>query len=182
MWNLLPSNVRAFAEAGLADKGLPISKGFDETFLSSGDLKYLQEKGLEKLKKGTLKTGLGYDDWGFAEDEVLKLAGNKPSAFMRSMVNPAFRMATLLGLSDLKVEDGNLIITDLYNFNPGPKRIKYKKLVDEGKTKEAAGFLKSQTPIEQATLKAFLNQKEDKESGKIRINLGSIKELLATKE
>lgn len=178
LYGLLPSNARAYLESRLADKGLPINKGYDENFLSSGDLDYLREKGREKLKKGTISSGLGYVDWGIPESEVLNMVKNKPEAMLESFTNTPFRMATLLGNSAMKIENGNLYVTDSYNINSTKTRERFKKLINNGEYLKADKLIAKFDTLEQETIRAYAEQKLDAKSDKVKINLGKIKDLL----
>ena len=174
-YGLLPANARAYIESRLADKGLPINKGYDENYLATEDLDYLKGIGREKLKKGTLSSGIGYVDWGIPESEVLNMVDSKTEALMESFKNIPFRMATLIGDGKMKIENGNLYITDTYDWNTSGTRERVKKLIANGDLVKAEELLAKFDPLEQETMRAYAEQGPNTKGGKVKINLGKIK-------
>ena len=148
---------------------------FDESEVSDYDLRKLRRIASGKIKNETYKEGIGYKDYGIDEKSVLK--DGVVVAGIKSMFDSNLRMATLLGRSDITVEDGGVYIRDTYDFNKGPKRTKYKTLVDAGKTKEASKFLSTMSTLEKESVEAYMKNPKQATKGGVRIFLGTLEEL-----
>lgn len=158
----VPANVLEYLKFKMGDES-----DITEKSLAPSDLKLLRKIAKGNLDKGMMS--LGYDDYGIPEDKVLK--GGKVMAGLKSFLDPNLRMATLLGKANIEVgKDGNVFITDTYDFNSGPNREKYARLKREGKHKEAEEFLNSiEDSLERESIKVYYEQPKPR---KTRINLG----------
>lgn len=123
--------------AGLVIRQLPwanaqafgqyISKGkidIKDVPLNDNDKTLLREKAAEALASG--KNKLDYSSWGVTGKGVL--VGNLVNTASKTVSDANFRMATFLGQATVrKAANGDIIISDKYDFNPGPKGDKLKE-------------------------------------------------------
>ena len=123
--------------AGLALRQLPwanvqafgqyISKGkvnIEDVPFNSNDKVLIKEKVAEALAAGRNK--LSYSDWGVTGKGVL--VGGLLGSAQKSVTDANFRMATFFGEVGIrKASNGDIILVDKYDFNPGPKGDKLKE-------------------------------------------------------
>jgi hypothetical protein len=173
-FSLFPKNATQFVNHRVTGDST-----YDESELASSDLNLLRDLASKKIADGTQKSGIGYKDYGVKEDEILK--DGYVSAAYKSWTDPKFRMATLLGNSNISIEDGKVYVTDTYDFNKGPKRIKYKKLMDSGNTEGAQEFLDSMSGVERQSVLSFADQDNKPQIGGARVYLGTLDELKGDK-
>lgn len=132
--------------APLAAKILPINAGkFAEFLANEGQIEltskdlgrdylFLRDKAKEVIDRGDSQ--FTYSDWGF-EDGKSALVADITKTAWNSISDPSFRMATLIGQTaegNVRVEDGRIIVEDVYDFNTGPRGVKMQKAL---KAKEA---------------------------------------------
>jgi len=132
--------------APLAAKILPINAGkFAEFLANEGQIEltskdlgkdylFLRGKAQEVIDRGDSQ--FTYSDWGF-EDGKSALVADITKTAWNSISDPSFRMATLIGQTaegNVRVEDGRIIVEDVYDFNTGPRGVKMQKAL---KAKEA---------------------------------------------
>ena len=145
------------------------------------DLNTSDKKLLKKAIASAKADGRNYIDYekdlGVEEMEV-----NKASPFA-GIADPAMRMARSIGVfSFTNDKDGNTIIEDTFDFNPGPKRIAYYEALKRGDKKEALYLLSplaNTSPVEAASMIGYARQENLKAEGEayqtiIRINLGKV--------
>lgn len=147
------------------------SSDFDESLLSDVDKQTLTEavRSARKNKRSYFK----YGDFGTTDAETLK------GSLLDSFSDPKQRMAHFVG-SGGKItqdEEGNTIVEDTYDFNPGPRR----KAFWEGLTKGTldTSAVKGASAIELLSMLGYAAQEFRRQQGKqaetkIRINLGKI--------
>ena len=128
------ANVQAFGQylsKGKIDiKDVPFNK-------SDADL--IKEKVSEALAKG--KNRLDYPDWGVTGKGVL--VGGLLGTAQNTVNDPNFRMATFLGQVGIrKAPNGDIILVDKYDFNPGPKGDKLKEALLARETGDATTYEK----------------------------------------
>lgn len=148
---------------------------YGESDLSSSDLKLLRGLAGKKITDGTYEKGIGYEDYGVKESEILK--DGYVDAAVKSWTDPNFRMATLLGKSDIRIEDGKVFIVDTYDFNAGPKRLEYQSFLDSGDNEGAEKFLNTLSGVEKMSVKAYADQDDKPAIGGARVYLGTVDEL-----
>jgi hypothetical protein len=128
------ANVQAF--------GQYLSKGkidIKDVPFNKGDVELIKEKVSEALAKG--KNRLDYPDWGVTGKGVL--VGGLLGTAQKSVTDPNFRMATFLGQVGIrKAPNGDIILVDKYDFNPGPKGDKLKEALLARETGDAATYEK----------------------------------------
>jgi len=175
--------------AGLVIRQLPwanaqafgqyISKGkidIKDVPLNDNDKTLLREKAGEALASG--KNKLDYSSWGVTGKGVL--VGGLVNTASKTVSDENFRMATFLGQATVrKAANGDIIISDKYDFNPGPKGDKLKEALLAREMGDAATYEKLKeealggaswfeaTRIWAATLKI-----NDKPAEVFEINLG----------
>ena len=113
------ANVQAF--------GQYISKGkvnIEDVPFNSNDKVLIKEKVAEALAAGRNK--LSYSDWGVTGKGVL--VGGLLGSAQKSVTDANFRMATFFGEVGIrKASNGDIILVDKYDFNPGPLGNKLKE-------------------------------------------------------
>ena len=149
---------------------------YTEKNLNTSDKKLLKKAIASAKADG--RNYIDYEkDLGVEEMEV-----NKASPFA-GIVDPAMRMARSIGVfSFTNDKDGNTIIEDTFDFNPGPKRIAYYEALKRGDKKEALYLLSplaNTSPVEAASMIGYARQENLKAKGEayqtiIRINLGKV--------
>jgi hypothetical protein len=128
------ANVQAFGQ--YLSKGKVDIK--DVPFIKS-DVDLIKEKVSEALAKG--KNRLDYPDWGVTGKGVL--VGGLLGTAQNTVTDPNFRMATFLGQVGIrKAPNGDIILVDKYDFNPGPKGDKLKEALLARETGDAATYEK----------------------------------------
>jgi len=145
-----------------------------EDNLNETDIRILRDTVAKAKEEG--RSFVDYEDFQSTQGTVLK------GSMLTGLFNPELRMARTLGGFQFKEDkDGNTIVTNTYNFNPGPKRKEYLEAVREGKTMEGLEvLLESATdPVELASILAYAKQELRKDEGEpseteMVINLGKI--------
>lgn len=132
----LPINAAKFAEFLSKDGKISLSTedlGSDADFLREAAIKTIQEGG----NKFT------YETWGF-EDKSILMSDLKTTA-AKSFSDPNYRMATLIGRTgdgNVRVEDGRIVVEDVYDFNSGPRGRKMQQALVLKETGDMAGYEK----------------------------------------
>lgn len=160
--DLIPSNVKAAVSSLVPAIG--VSK-IDADFLDESDRGVLLEAAKKAIADG--RKNIDYKDYGTDVEDLLKKGGRE--AISSSVSDPAFRVATLVGRAKVKSINGNIVISDTYDFNTGPKGRKAKKLWDEGKRDELWEMLKDEPRMTQARIMMFVLQ--DGEDSKIPVDI-----------
>ena len=138
--------------AGLALRQLPwanvqafgqyLSKGkvnIEDVPFNSNDKVLIKEKVAEALAAG--KNKLDYPDWGVTGKGVL--VGGLLGTAQNTVNDPNFRMATFLGQVAIRKDpNGDIILVDKYDFNPGPKGDKLKEALLARETGDATTYEK----------------------------------------
>lgn len=133
---ILPINASKFAEFLSNDGKISMTTeelGSDADFLREAAIKTIQEGG----NKFTYKT------WGF-DDKSILLSDLKTTA-AKSFTDPNYRMATLIGRTgdgNVRVEDGRIVVEDVYDFNSGPRGKKLQQALVLKETGDMAGYEK----------------------------------------
>lgn len=164
--DLIPSNVK-----GAVSSLLPIigASKIDEDFIDGSDKEELLSVARKVLKDG--RKNIKYSDYSESADELLKAGGAE--AAIKSISDPAFRLATLLGRATVKVEEGRIIVEDSYDFNVGPKGRRAKELWDSGKKGTLLDMLADEPLMTQARIMMYVLQGGGEgKSIPVRIDLG----------
>ena len=133
---ILPINAAKFSEFLANDGKVSITTedlGSDADFLREAAIKTIQEGG-NKFTYGT---------WGF-EDKSILMSDLKATA-AKSLSDPNYRMATLIGRTgdgNVRVEDGRIVVEDVYDFNSGPRGRKMQQALVLKETGDIAGYEK----------------------------------------
>jgi hypothetical protein len=133
---ILPINAAKFSEFLANDGKVSITTedlGSDADFLREAAIKTIQEGG----NKFT------YETWGF-EDKSILMSDLKTTA-AKSLSDPNYRMATLIGRTgdgNVRVEDGRIVVEDVYDFNSGPRGRKMQQALVLKETGDIAGYEK----------------------------------------
>ena len=145
-----------------------------EKDLNSKDLEVLTEAVANAKAEG--RSNLDYKDFGTSEGEVLK--GGLTAGFFDTNMRLA---RTLGGLNFATNEDGDTVINNTYNFNPGTKRKAYLEAVLSGNDSDALKILTNSisNPVELLSIIGYAKQEELRESGEpfeteMSINLGKV--------
>lgn len=145
-----------------------------EKDLNSKDLEVLIEAVAKAKAEG--RSSLDYKDFGTSEGEVLK--GGLTAGFFDTNMRLA---RTLGGLNFATNEDGDTVINNTYNFNPGAKRKKYLEAVISGNDSDALKILTNSisNPVELLSIIGYAKQEELREAGEpfeteMSINLGKV--------
>lgn len=134
--NILPINAAKFSEFLANDGKVSITTedlGSDADFLREAAIKTIQEGG----NKFT------YETWGF-DDKSILMSDLKATA-AKSFTDPNYRMATLIGRTgdgNVRVEDGRIVVEDVYDFNSGPRGRKMQQALVLKETGDIAGYEK----------------------------------------
>lgn len=131
---LLPINAAKFAEFLGNDGKVSIT---EEDLGEDAD--FLREKAIETLSKG--ENRFTYATWGFEEKSILM--GDLKKTAAKSFTDPNYRMATLIGQTakgNVRVENGRLIVEDVYDFNTGPRGTKLQKALVLKETGDIEGY------------------------------------------
>jgi hypothetical protein len=122
--------------------GQYLSKGkvnIKDVPLNNNDKALIKEKVSEALANGRNK--LDYPDWGVTGKGVL--VGGLLGTVQNTVTDPNFRMATFLGQVAIRKDpNGDIILVDKYDFNPGPKGDKLKEALLARETGDAATYEK----------------------------------------
>jgi hypothetical protein len=175
--------LRQLPWANVQSFGQYLSKGkidIKDVPFNDNDKALIKEKVTEALAAG--KNKLDYPDWGVTGKGVL--VGGLLGTAQKSVSDPNFRMATFLGQVGIrKAPNGDIILVDKYDFNPGPKGDKLKEALLARETGDAATYEKLKeealgglswleaTRVWAATLKI-----SDTPAEEFTINLGKLKE------
>jgi|11BtaG_2_1085332.scaffolds.fasta_scaffold00127_23 hypothetical protein len=143
----------------------------NESMLNESDITALKEA--VTSARSSNRGYFTYDDFNTKNEETLK------RGFKESFTDPKARMAHFVG-SGGKIytdDEGNTIVEDLYDFNPGPRRVKFWEGLKAGTIDTDS--LEDASPIELLSILAYAAQETRKQSGKeadskIRINLGKL--------
>jgi len=133
---VLPINAAKFAEFLSNDGKISMTAeelGSDADFLREAAIKTIQEGG----DKFTYKT------WGFEDKSILM--SDLATTAAKSLVDPNYRMATLIGRTgdgNVRVEDGRIVVEDVYDFNTGPRGVKLQQALVLKETGDIAGYEK----------------------------------------
>ena len=175
--------LRQLPWANVQSFGQYLSKGkidIKDVPFNDNDKALIKEKVAEALDAGRNK--LDYPDWGVTGKGVL--VGGLLGTAQKSVSDPNFRMATFLGQVGIrKAQNGDIILVDKYDFNPGPKGDKLKEALLARETGDAATYEKLKeealgglswleaTRVWAATLKI-----SDTPAEEFTINLGKLEE------
>ena len=139
--------------APVANKILPINAAKFSEFLANGgkvsittedlgsDADFLREAAIKTIQEGGNK--FTYETWGF-EDKSILMSDLKTTA-AKSLSDPNYRMATLIGRTgdgNVRVEDGRIVVEDVYDFNSGPRGRKMQQALVLKETGDIAGYEK----------------------------------------
>jgi len=130
----LPINAAKFAEFMSNDGQIsmtPEELGSDADFLRDAAIRTIQEGG----DKFTYKT------WGFDDKSILM--SDLANTAAKSFTDPNYRMATLIGRTgdgNVRVEDGRIIVEDVYDFNTGPRAEKLSQALVLKETGDMEGY------------------------------------------
>lgn len=133
---ILPINAAKFAEFLSNDGKISMTTeelGSDADFLREAAIKTIQEGG----NKFTYKT------WGFEDKSILM--SDLTTTAAKSFTDPNYRMATLIGRTgdgNVRVEDGRIVVEDVYDFNSGPRGKKLQQALVLKETGDMAGYEK----------------------------------------
>lgn len=133
---ILPINASKFAEFMSNDGKVELTS---EDL--GGDYDFLREKAIETIQSG--KSSFSYNTWGF-EDKSILMSNLGETAIM-SFEDPNYRMATLIGQTgegNVRIEDGRVIVEDVYDFNTGPRGTKLQKALVMKETGDIEGYEK----------------------------------------
>ena len=131
---MLPINFTKFAEFLSNDGKISMSAeelGSDADFLRDAAIKTIQDGG----NKFT------YETWGF-DDKSILMSDLKTTA-AKSFTDPNYRMATLIGRTgdgNVRIEDGRVVVEDVYDFNSGPRGRKLQQALVLKETGDMAGY------------------------------------------
>lgn len=139
--------------APVASAILPINAGKFAEFLSNDgkidltsedlgdDYDFLREKAIETIESG--KSSFSYKTWGFEDKDILM--SDLGETARKSFTDPNYRMATLIGRTgegNVRIEDGRVIVEDVYDFNTGPRGTKLQKALVMKETGDIEGYEK----------------------------------------
>lgn len=133
---ILPINAAKFAEFMSNDGKI------DLTSEDLGDdYDFLREKAIETIQSG--KSSFSYKTWGFEDKSILM--SDLVKTAKESFRDPNYRMATLIGRTgegNVRIEDGRVIVEDVYDFNTGPRGTKLQKALVMKETGDIEGYEK----------------------------------------
>lgn len=131
---VLPINAAKFAEF-LANDGK-----IDITSEDLGDdYDFLREKAIETINEG--KSSFSYETWGFEDKSILM--SDLGETATKSFTDPNYRMATLIGRTgegNVRIENGRVIVEDVYDFNTGPRGTKLQQALVLKETGDIEGY------------------------------------------
>lgn len=133
---LLPINAAKFAEF-LSNDG-KISMTTEEL---GSDADFLREAAIKTIQGGGNK--FTYKTWGFENKSILM--SDLPTTAAKSLTDPNYRMATLIGQTgdgNVRVEDGRIVVEDVYDFNSGPRGRKLQQALVLKETGDMDGYEK----------------------------------------
>lgn len=148
----------------------------NESMLNEADFESLRNA--VKVAKNDGRSYFKYKDFGTENEDVLEVS------MKESFSNPNMRMAHFIG-SGGKIytdDEGNTIIEDSYEFNPGKMRVQFWESLKKGELN--MDVLGDANPIELLSILAYAAQETRKGSGKtfdskIKINLGKEEQEIA---
>ena len=132
----LPINFTKFTEFLANDGKISLTTedlGSDADFLREAAIKTIQEGG-DKFT---------YETWGFDDKSILM--SDLATTAAKSFTDPKYRMATLIGRTgdgNVRVEDGRIVVEDVYDFNTGPRGRKLQQALALKETGDMAGYEK----------------------------------------
>ena len=133
---ILPLNAAKFAEF-LSNDGK-----IDITSEDLGDdYDFLRDKAIETIQSG--KSSFSYETWGFKDKNILMSELGETAR--KSFTDPNYRMATLIGRTgegNVRIEDGRVVVEDVYDFNTGPRGTKLQKALVLKETGDIEGYEK----------------------------------------
>lgn len=139
--------------APVASKLLPLNGAKFTEFLSNdgkislttedlgSDADFLREVAIKTIQDGGNK--FTYETWGF-EDKSILMSDLKTTA-AKSFTDPNYRMATLIGRTgdgNVRVEDGRIVVEDVYDFNSGTRGTKLQQALVLKETGDMEGYEK----------------------------------------
>ena len=139
--------------APVANKILPINFAKFTEFLSNdgnvsittedlgSDADFLREVAIKTIQEGGNK--FTYETWGFDDKSILM--SDLTATAAKSFSDPNYRMATLIGRTgdgNVRVEDGRIVVEDVYDFNEGPRGRKLQQALVLKETGDIAGYEK----------------------------------------
>lgn len=133
---ILPINAAKFAEF-LSNDG-KISMTTEEL---GSDADFLREAAIRTIQEGDNK--FTYKTWGFEDKSILM--SDLTTTAAKSLTDPNYRMATLIGRTgdgNVRVEDGRIVVEDVYDFNSGPRGRKLQQALVLKETGDMAGYEK----------------------------------------
>ena len=131
---VLPINAAKFAEF-LSNDG-KISMTAEEL---GSDADFLREAAIKTIQEGGDK--FTYETWGFENKSILM--SDLATTAAKSFTDPNYRMATLIGRTgdgNVRVEDGRIVVEDVYDFNSGPRGRKLQQALVLKETGDTAGY------------------------------------------
>lgn len=134
---VLPINAAKFAEF-LSNDG---QIGLTTEDLGSSDSDFLREAAIKTLQDGGDK--FTYETWGFEDKSILM--SDLLTTAAKSFTDPNYRMATLIGRTgdgNVRVEDGRIVVEDVYDFNSGPRGKKMQQALVLKETGDMEGYEK----------------------------------------
>jgi|TARA_R110000744_G_scaffold369071_1_gene479153 hypothetical protein len=133
---LLPINGAKFTEFLSNDGQISLTTedlGSDADFLREAAIKTIQDGG----NKFT------YETWGFEDKSILM--SDLKTTLAKSFTDPNYRMATLIGRTgdgNVRVEDGRIVVEDVYDFNSGTRGRKMQQALVLKETGDMEGYEK----------------------------------------
>ena len=134
-FDLINAPVKAFANDVVFNSVLPGNlqneMTFDEDFFESSDLKFIKEQVEERVKEtGQTKGMFEYKHYPSGTRSVERKGGSVTDIF----TDPEQRVKKTLGQFSYEIVDGQIKITDQFNFNDAPKERQDMSLTDKIKT------------------------------------------------
>ena len=103
------------------------------------DADFLREVAIRTIQEGGDK--FTYKTWGFDDKSILM--SDLTATAAKSFTDPNHRMATLIGRTgdgNVRVEDGRIVVEDVYDFNEGPLGNKLKQALVYKETGDMASY------------------------------------------
>ena len=133
---ILPINAAKFAEF-LGNDG-KVTMNAEEL---GSDADFLRDIAIKTIEEG--KNKFDYETWGFDDKSILM--SDLATTAAKSFVDPNYRMATLIGRTgnnNVRVEDGRIVVEDVYDFNSGPRGKKLQKALKLKEKGDIEGYEK----------------------------------------
>lgn len=131
---VLPINAAKFAEF-LGNNG-KINMSAEEL---GPDAEFLRDAAIRTIESG--ESAFSYKTWGFEDKSILM--SDLPTTAAMSLSDPNYRMATLIGRTgdgNVRVENGRIIVEDVYDFNSGPRGKKLQQALALKETGDMEGY------------------------------------------